>query len=70
MGHYDDLYDDEFDKILERRKHEDQVRISKGYEKVPEPLQQFLKQVWIHKDELKVLRRWLNTCPYCKLADD
>ena len=53
-----------------RRNQFEADQISKGYEKVPEPLQRFFNQVWIHKDELKILRRWLNTCPYCKLKDD
>ena len=69
MGHYDEQYEAEEDKIIIERKQRDNKLIAEGYERVPEALQKFFNQVWIHKDELKVLRRWLNSCPYCKLTD-
>jgi len=70
MGHYDDQYEEDYRLERERRERIEKAKIAKGYEKVPEPLRDFLKQEWIHADQLKTLRRWLNTCPYCKLVDD
>ena len=69
MGHYDSYYDNEDDSIISARQKREAELIADGYERVPEALHLFFNKAWIHKDELRILRRWLNTCPYCKLTD-
>lgn len=63
MGHYDDHYHHE-------QIRRDQQMIDSGHVEIPGRLQRYFNQQrWIHQDDLALLRKWLNDCPFCKLRD-